>query len=80
MPGSFAAYFLFGYLNPTTVANNPFVANAFVFAACTLPVFNGSKNAFAKKTISLGFKGPIVNGFRFGNFTAALLQDVIWRS
>ena len=70
MSHTFTAYFLFGYFNTATVANNSFVTDSFVFSAMAFIILYRSENPFAKQTVTFGFIGPVIDGFGFQHFTA----------
>ncbi|SCJ53797.1 Uncharacterised protein [uncultured Ruminococcus sp.] len=48
MAHPFAANLRARYFNAAAVADNAFIANAFVFSAMAFPVFRGPENAFAE--------------------------------
>ena len=64
MPYPFAAYFFLGHFHATTVADDAFIANAFVFTTSTFIVLYRSKDFLTKQNISLWFVRSIVDSFR----------------
>ena len=58
-----------GNFHPAAIADYSAMPYPFILAAVTLPVFDGTKNSFAEKTILFRLLGTIVDGFRFGNQT-----------
>src|SRR5690606_18868007 len=65
VPHSFTAHFFLSNFNATTVANNSFVPDSFVFTAMTFVVFYGSENAFTKQSITFRLVSPVVYCLRF---------------
>lgn len=61
------------------IANHTAVLHAFVFAAETLPISNGSKDTRAKETITLRLEGSIVNRLWLCHFTVLPLPDFFRR-
>ncbi len=61
--------------NATTFTDDTSVANPFVLAAVTFPVLGRAKNALAEQTVTLGLQCPVVDRFRFQNFTVRPLQN-----
>jgi len=61
---AFTTHFLLSYLNTASVADDAFVADAFVLTAVAFVVFNGTEDAFAEQTVTFGFVGTIIDGFR----------------
>ena len=70
---AFAADFLFSHFHATTVAHDTLITNAFVLAAITFVVLDGTKNALAKQTVAFGLVRTVVDGFGFENLTIATL-------
>jgi hypothetical protein len=68
MTHAFAAYFGACHFHTATVADYPFVANAFVFAAMALPVFLRAKDLFTKQALPFRLQRPVVDGFGFLHF------------
>ncbi len=48
MSHPFPTNFLFSYLNATTVANDAFISDSFIFSAMALIIFYRSKYPFAE--------------------------------
>ena len=64
MSHPFATYFLFRNLNTTTVADNAFITNTFVFTAMAFIVFYRTEYTFTKQTVTLRLVCTIVDGFK----------------
>src|SRR5260370_1054190 len=62
--------------DPALVANHAAVLHAFVLAAETFPIRNGSKDAGAKQTIALGFERAVIDRLGLGYFTVRPLTDL----
>src|SRR3989339_1532848 len=67
MPHPFAADTRSGNFNPAAFANNAPIADTSIFTAMALPVFDWSKNLFAKQTAALRLESPIINGLGLFN-------------
>ncbi|MPM05098.1 hypothetical protein SDC9_51382 [bioreactor metagenome] len=67
---AFATDFLFSHLNTTTIADNTFITDTFVFSAMTFKIFGRTKNTFAEQTVTFRLISPVVDGFRFEYLTA----------
>ncbi|MNM70609.1 hypothetical protein D3C81_822430 [compost metagenome] len=80
MPHPFAAHFSASNLNAAAVADDAFVANAFIFTAMTFPVFGWAKNLFAEQPFLLWFQRTVVDRFRFLHFSAGPRTNFIWGS
>ena len=59
--------FLLGHFDTATVANDTFVANAFVFTAVAFPVARRAKDTLTEQTIALRFIGAVVDGLGLGH-------------
>ena len=77
MPNTVTTYLLFGNFYSTTVADDTFVTNPFIFTTSTFEILYRSENPFAEKTIALRFVRSVVDSFRFQNFTTRFSEDVI---
>ena len=66
---TFTTHFLFSYFYTTTVADNTFITDTFVFTAMTFVVTTRTENALAEQTIAFRFVCTIVDSFRFQNLT-----------
>jgi hypothetical protein len=77
MSHPFAADFFLGYFHTTTVANNSFVTNPFIFTTMTLIILHRAEDSFAEQTIALRFISPVIYRFRFQNFTILVAGE--WR-
>ena len=69
MPHSFPAHFRQRNFHAAFFANNAAVLQSFIFAAKTLIITDRAKNFGAEQTITLGFEGTVIDGFRFFYFT-----------
>ena len=74
------ADFLFGDLDTTTVADNAFVADAFVLTAMALIVLDRAEDALAEKAVTLRLVGTIVNGLGLKHLTARQIKNLFWGS
>ena len=79
MSHAFATHFFLGYLNTTTVANDSFVTDTFVFTAVTLIILNRSEDSFAEQTIAFRFISPVIYRFRFQNFSVRTFKNFFRR-
>jgi len=66
-----------GNLYATSIADNAFVANFFIFSAVTFPVLRRSEDPLAEQTIALRLQGTIVDGLRLLNLSVGPLQDLL---
>src|SRR5450755_197311 len=64
MTHAFPANLLLGYFYTATVADDPLIADPFIFSAGTFVILNGPEYALAEQTIPFGFVGSVVYGFR----------------
>ena len=64
MSHTFATYFLFSNFYTTTVADNTFITDAFIFTAMAFVVFDRAEDTLAEQTVTLRFVCTIVDGFR----------------
>ena len=69
MSHSFATYFTLGNLNTALVADDPAITDSLVFAAVTFPVLGRSENALVKQSVFFGLQRPVVDRFRFDDFS-----------
>ena len=69
VPHALPAYFFLGYLNPTAIADNAFVADTLILTAVAFPVLYRPENTLAKQAAHLRLVGTVVDGFRLGYFT-----------
>ena len=76
---TFATHLFLGDFNTTTVADDSFVTDAFVFSTVTLIVLDGTENAFAEKTVAFGFICTVVDGLGFENLAAGFFEDFLGR-
>src|SRR5690606_266690 len=65
MPHTVATYFLLCYFHTTTVANNTFVADSFIFTTGTFVILYRTKNALTEKTVTLWLVRTVVYCFGF---------------
>ena len=77
---AFAAHARQGHFHAALVANHAAVFHALVFAAQAFPVLGGAENAGAEQAVALGFKGPVVDGLRLGDFAVGPAPDFFRRS
>src|SRR3989338_1684094 len=63
----------------TSVANNPFISDALIFAAVALTVFDWTEYFFVKKPVLLRPLRPVVYGFRFRDFAVGPIQNLLGR-
>ncbi len=80
MAHALAAHFLLGHLNSAAVADDALVADAFIFAAMTLIVFNGTKDALTEEAVAFRLVGTVVDGLGLEHFAARLLENLLGRS
>ena len=66
-------------LNPATVANNPLIANPFVFSAVALIILLRSENTLAEKTVLFRPLRAVIDGFGLGYFAVGPSQNVVGR-
>src|SRR5665213_1877061 len=59
------------HLDAATVADDAAMLDAFVFAAGTFPVLDGTENAFAEKAALFRLERAVVDGFRIFDFALA---------
>jgi len=59
----------FGDFNPTLFTYDTFITHLFVLTAKTLIVSDRSKYLCTEKTVSLRFKGSVIDSFRFFHFS-----------
>ena len=76
-----AAHTLAPYLAPcdfyaAALAGFAFEADFFVLSTGAFPVFGGSENTFAEKTVSFGLLGAVVYGLGTGNYAVAPFPDL----
>ena len=71
---AFTTNFGLNDFNAALFADDSAMFHALVFTAKTFVIFYGTKNFGAEKTIALGFKGTIVNGFWFFYFTDGTIR------
>ena len=64
MPHSLTPYTFGRNLNTASIADNPFVAYALIFAAVTLPVLGRTKYLFAHQAVTLRLEGTVIYSFR----------------
>ena len=67
MPYPFAAYFFLGHFHATTVADDAFIANAFVFTTSTFIVLYGTKDTLTEQPVAFRFVSTVVDSFEFSN-------------
>src|SRR5690554_856943 len=79
MAHAFPTHFGPGNLYAATITYNPFVANALVLAAMTLPVLLRTKDLFAKQTFFFWFKGSVIDGFGLFHFASGPSPNLLWR-
>ena len=73
-------YFLLCHLHTTTVADNPFIADALVFTAGALIVFCRTEDALAEQAVTLRLVGAVVDCLRLGNLTIRIFLNLLRRS
>ena len=73
------AYFLFGNFHTATVADNTFIANAFVLTAVALIVLYGTEDALAEQTVAFRFICTVVYRFGFQHLAARILENLLGR-
>ena len=77
MSGTLAAYFLFGYFNTATVADDAFVTDALVLSAVAFVVLGRTENAFAEQAVTLGFIGSVVDCFGLQHLAIRISHDFL---
>ena len=65
------------YFNAALVADDAAVLHPLVLAAEAFPVSHRSENTGTEKTVTFRLEGPVVDGFRFGNFAVAPASDFL---
>ena len=65
---TFTTNFLLGNFHTTTIADNAFITDSFIFTAMAFIILNRTKNTFAKQTITFRLVGTIVDRFWFEHF------------
>ena len=80
MATTLATYFLFCYLNTTSVADDAFVTDALILTTSTFVVFSRTENPLTEKAITLGLIGAVIDGFRFSYLSIGILKDFFRRS
>ena len=73
------AYLLLCNFNTATVADDAFVADAFVLAAVALIVFYRTEDAFAEQTVTLRLVSTVVDCFRLQHLAARTLENLFRR-
>jgi hypothetical protein len=68
-----------GDFDTALIANDAAVLHAFVLAAQTLPICDGTKDASAEQTVALRFERAVVYGLRLGDFTVGPTPDLLRR-
>jgi len=68
-----------GYFNTTTVTDNTFVANPFVFTAVTFPVLYWPEDALAEQATHFRFVGPVIDRLRLCHLAVGTLQNRLRR-
>ena len=69
-----------GYFNAAFIADDTFIADAFIFTAVAFPVFGRPENSFTEQAVAFRFQCSIVNGFRFLNFAIGPGSNLFRRS
>ena len=77
MSHTLSTYRGFGNFYTTSVADNAFIANLFVFTTMALPVLTWPENSFTEKSVLLRFQSTVVDGFRFRYLTSGPLSDLL---
>ncbi len=77
---AFATHFLFGDFDAAAVADDTFVAYAFIFATVAFPVASGTENALAEQTVAFRLVGAVVDSLGLGNFAVGAFFDGLGRS
>ena len=62
-------HFLLGYLNSTSVADDPSIADALVLTTGTFIIFHWPEDPLAEQTITLRFVRTVIYGFRLQDFS-----------
>ena len=79
MTHAFAADFFLRDFDAAAVADDAFVANAFVFAAMALPVASGAEDLLAEEAVALWLVCAIVDSLGFGDFAVGAFFDRLGR-
>src|SRR5690606_11625601 len=80
MAHPFPPYFLFGNFHPTSVTDDPFISNAFVFPTMTFPILYRPENPLTEQASHFGFIGSVIDCFRLRYLTMRAIQNGFWRS
>ena len=80
MSTTLKAYFLFGYLYPSSITDYTLITDTLVFTAGTFIVLGWAKNLFTEKAVAFRFVCAIINGLRLGNLTVRIFLDLFGRS
>ena len=72
-------YLLFCNFNTATVADNAFIADAFVLAAVALIVLNRTEDALAEQAVTFWLVCTVVDCFRLQHLTARTLENLFRR-
>ena len=73
---TFAANFLLCHFNGAAVADDALVADTLVLAAMAFVVLDRTENALAEQTVALGLVRAVVDGLRFEDLTARLIENL----
>ena len=75
VPHPLAAHLLLRHLDAAAVADDAFVADAFVLAAVALPVLDGAEDLLAEQPVFLGLERAVVDRLRLQDLAVAPLED-----
>src|SRR5579864_2352431 len=67
------------YFDAALVANHTAVLHPLVLSAQALPIGDGTENTGTEQSIALRLEGPVVDGFRLGDFAMRPAPDLFGR-
>ena len=79
MTHTLTTHLFLGYLNAAAVADDAFVADAFILAAVALPVARRAENALAEEAVALGLIGAVVDSLGLCHLAFRAANDGLWR-
>ena len=76
MSHTLTTYFFLCNFNTTSITNDSFITDSFVFTTVTFIIFNRTENSLTKQTISFWFVCSVINRFRLKYFTTEIAQEL----
>ena len=77
MSRTLSPHLLFRHLDPATVADDAFVADAFVFSAIAFVVLHRPEDALAEQSVAFGLVRAVINRLGLENLTVGVLQNLL---